>query len=119
MGSNIRITRICQYCGKEFEARMLQTRYCSHYCNAKHYKEKKRQEKLEEALNPSPEKKILSLPGEATNYKYKDYFSVDEAADYIGISRRTIYRLIKNKDLKVHKLGGRTIIKKSSIEALF
>jgi excisionase family DNA binding protein len=119
MSSNLKITKICEFCEKEFEARTFYTRYCSHSCNRKHYKKKLREEKIDRAnISFQTDRKAKMADG-TPNYRYKDYFSITEVADYIGISRRTVYRLIKNKDLKIHKLGGRTIIKKSSIEALF
>lgn len=119
MSSNIRIKRICNYCGEEFEARTLQTKYCSHRCNSRHYKNRKREEKIEEVPLENLQQKRNKIIGDLSHLQHREYFSVDEAAAYIGISRRTIYRLIKNHELKIHKIGARTIIKKSSIETLF
>ena len=39
MSSNIKIQKICEFCGQEFTARTLYTRYCSKSCNKKHYKQ--------------------------------------------------------------------------------
>ena len=36
MSSNIRITKICDYCSQEFIAKTIQTRYCFHSSIAKH-----------------------------------------------------------------------------------
>lgn len=30
--SNFRIKKICEWCGKEFEAQKVSTRFCSHRC---------------------------------------------------------------------------------------
>ena len=46
MSSNIRVSRICQFCEKEFIARTTVTKFCSHKCNSKAYKMKKRNEKV-------------------------------------------------------------------------
>ena len=119
MSSNIRIKRICEHCGEEFEARTLQTRYCSHRCNSRDYKKRKRQEKLDDVNKQRHEQKRNQIISDVSQLRHKEYFSVNEAAAYIGISRRTIYRLIQNNNLKVHKVGNRTIIKKTSIEYLF
>jgi len=35
MTSNIRIEKVCQYCGTKFIAKTTVTRYCSHSCNKK------------------------------------------------------------------------------------
>lgn len=119
MSSNIRINRICEHCGEGFEARTLQTRYCSHRCNSRDYKKRKRQEKLEKVNEQNYQQKRTQILSDVSQLRHQEYFSVNEAAAYIGISRRTIYRLIQNNSLKVHKVGNRTIIKKSSIEYLF
>lgn len=42
-------------------------------------------------------------------------FSVEEAADIIGISRRTIYELIRTGDLGSVKIGSRRLIRQSDI----
>ncbi len=46
MSSNIKVHRICQHCGNEFLARTTITRYCSHKCNSRDYKARKRAEKI-------------------------------------------------------------------------
>jgi hypothetical protein len=35
MSSNIRITKVCEYCKNEFEAKTIATKYCSYTCNKK------------------------------------------------------------------------------------
>ena len=37
--SSIRITKICQWCGVEFEAQKVSTKYCSHRCANLAYKQ--------------------------------------------------------------------------------
>jgi len=55
MGSNIRVTKVCEYCSQEFIAKTIQTRYCSRSCNNKAYKEAKSKEKVELAVSkPNP-----------------------------------------------------------------
>lgn len=43
--SNIRIKKICVWCGNEFEAQKSTTQYCSKRCAEHAYKDRKRQEK--------------------------------------------------------------------------
>ena len=50
----------------------------------------------------------------ATDKKY----TVEEAALLVGVSERTIERLIKDKKLKHHKIGRRVIITESAIDEL-
>jgi excisionase family DNA binding protein len=45
-------------------------------------------------------------------------YSVDEAAQLIGVSRRTIYELIAQRRLKSIKLRGRRLITRTALEQL-
>ena len=48
----------------------------------------------------------------------REVFTVPEAMDYLRISRATFYKLTANRSLPVAKLGGRTLIRKSDVDAL-
>ena len=52
MSSNLQILKSCIYCGGDYFAKTTTTRYCSHICNQKHYKERKRQEKIYSTSKP-------------------------------------------------------------------
>ncbi len=43
--SKLKIPKICEQCGKPFEAKTVTTRFCSAYCANKSGKEKKREVK--------------------------------------------------------------------------
>lgn len=45
-------------------------------------------------------------------------YSVDEAANLIGVSRRTLYQLIAERRLNSIKLRGRRLITRSALEQL-
>jgi excisionase family DNA binding protein len=53
------------------------------------------------------------------NLNAKPFLSVTEACQLVGISRRTIYRMIARNELTVGKFGKRTIIQRSAIESIF
>jgi len=112
MSSNITVKRICQHCNKEFIARTTVTKYCSHRCNSAAYKAIKRAEKVE--LSNKETFRIKNQPIE--KLKAKEFLSIDEVCNLIGISRRTIYRLISKGELNKIKVGTRTIIKRSSLD---
>jgi hypothetical protein len=42
MSSNIRIAKVCNYCGSQFMARTTVTRYCGDICAKKAYKQRER-----------------------------------------------------------------------------
>ena len=48
-----------------------------------------------------------------------EFLSIAEACKLLGISRRTIYRMIKRIELRIGKAGKRTLIKRSEIDKLF
>jgi excisionase family DNA binding protein len=44
--------------------------------------------------------------------------TIDEAADYIRVSRATIWRLLKNKSLARIRIGGRTVVRRTDLDEL-
>lgn len=50
------------------------------------------------------------------NEKRFRFFSVDQVADYLGLSPRTIRRSVKRGDLLVHKFGSATRISENDLE---
>ncbi len=116
MSSNIRITRICQHCGNEFEARTTVTRCCSDRCAKQAYKARKRAEKVE---NSNKETIIVkSQPIEAI--KAKEFLTVRDASKLLNCSRQTVYNLINAGNLKAVNIKlKKTLIKRSEVDKLF
>ena len=46
--SSIRIKKICQWCGAEFEAQKVSTKYCSHRCANLAYKQATREKRVKQ-----------------------------------------------------------------------
>ena len=116
MSSNIKIQRICQYCGNEFTARTTTTLYCSHRCNSAAYKAKQRAGKVEQ-INKETQS-IKSQPIE--ELKAKEFLSVTQVSKLIGCSRQNIYNLINTGKLKATNiLLKKTIVKRSDLDKLF
>lgn len=44
--------------------------------------------------------------------------TVDQTAEYLNISRSTIYRLVKTGELPANKIGGQLRFKKETLDAL-
>lgn len=114
MSSNIKVQRICQHCGKEFTARTTTTLYCSHRCNSAAYKAKQRSGKVEQSNKETL--RIKNQPIE--ELKAKAFLSIADTCKLIGISRRTVYRIIERGELITGKAGKRTIIRRSDLEQL-
>jgi excisionase family DNA binding protein len=119
MASNIKLQKNCVYCGREYTAKTLHTRYCSHKCNSKHYKKVKREERISEALSKSDDSKKCDINASHVSVGEKDFLSIQETALLIGTSKRTVERLIKNGELQIKKIGRRTIIHRNFINQLF
>lgn len=43
-------------------------------------------------------------------------YAIEEAADYLGVSRRTIYNLLERGALEAYRVGSRRLITRDSIE---
>lgn len=114
MSSNIRMTKSCMQCGKEFTARTTVTACCSDLCAKRYYKRRKKEEKIQLAIQKENERKPFN-----PIVKEKEFLSIDETCQLIGASRWTIYRMIEKKKIKVAKLGSRTIIQRQAIDNLF
>lgn len=115
MSSNIQVQRICQHCGKEFTARTTVTQYCSDACAKRAYKAKKRLERVEGSNKET--QRVRNKPME--DLKAKDFLTISETCELLSLSRWTIWRAIKNEELKAAKIGRRTLIRRSDLDILF
>lgn len=116
MSSNIRITRVCNYCNLEFVAQTTRTRYCSHKCNSRHYKLLQKDNKIEASNQETT--RVINKPIEAI--KEKEFLTIPDLAKLINCSIRTAYNLVNSGSIKAVKLSERkTLIKRSEIDKLF
>lgn len=115
MSSNIKVQRICQHCGIEFTARTTTTLYCSHKCSSAAYKAKIRTSKIEASNKETQCIKSQSIE----ELKAKAFLSIAETCKLLGISRRTVYRMIERGELITGKAGKRTILRRSDLDKLF
>lgn len=116
MSSNIRLEKTCNFCGNPFTAKTTVTQFCSDNCAKRAYKQRKRSEKIETAIQ---EQKQKITPSFNPVVVQKDFLSIDETCQLLGASRWTIYRLIDKGQLQAGKIGGRTIISRKAIDNLF
>ena len=115
MSSNIRVNKICLYCGKEFEARKTTSKTCSDPCAKMLYKQKQREQKINAAKAETQHIKAKAIE----DLKAKEYLSITETCKLLGVSRWTIWRSIKNREIKAAKIGRRTVISRQNINSLF
>lgn len=114
--SNFRIKKICEWCGKEFEAQKVSTRFCSHRCANFAYKRairKKRVQTTESQTQVQKTERIIE------NIKEKEYLSFSEAGRLLGLSRQAIYNMVKADHLKASKISSRlSFIRRTDIDAM-
>ena len=114
--SKLKIPKICEQCGKPFEAKTVVTRFCSSACANKSGKERKRQEKEAEqkqALLEASTERIAQI-------QTRPYISISEATIIFGISKDTIRRLIKAGKIPAANLGLRlTRVSRTHLESMF
>ena len=109
MSSNIRILKVCEFCGQEFIAKTTVTRYCSHLCNQRHYKKLIQIEKV-----GIYSKNIIS-----TNRKTKENancLTIPEAARFLQISERTLFRLMAQEKIIPNRIGRNVFLSKNQLK---
>lgn len=108
--SKYKLERKCEICGSLFLAKTVYSKYCSRHCSEAAYRAKKREEKKEQQRQKLADKVPQDRP----------YISIAEAVVLFGISRDTIYRLIRKGNLPAINLGERlTRISRAHIESMF
>jgi len=120
MNSTIKIKRICEHCQKEFEAKTTVTRFCSKTCNSAALKQKHRQTKIVKSNNESIKIKDKQQIGGGVPVKDKEVLTITNAANYLSVSKRTIYNWL-NSGLIVGKrmTNRKVLILKSDLLAVF
>ena len=104
------IVRKCKVCGEPFKAKTIESRYCSPRCSKIAWKRNKdeelRMQKLDEVVKKIP--------------KSKDYITVPEAYALFGISKETLYRLIRKGVISSVNVGERqTRVSKEELLKLY
>ena len=111
--SKFRVLRTCEFCGKEFYAQKVTTRFCSRRCNELAYKQRRRQRLITEA-----EARVLQKPIEEVGNK--EFLSLQDTSVLFGITKRSVYNLIYNGVLQAFRLSSRmTLIRRADIEQIF
>lgn len=114
--SGIRITKICQWCGVEFVAQKVSTKYCSHRCANLAYKQAVRDKRVKQA---EAETLSIKLEKPIENVKDKEYLSFAQAGKLLGLSRQAVYNMVKAGNLKASKISSRlSFIRRVDIDAM-
>lgn len=116
MRSNIEIHKKCEWCGNDFVAYKISTRYCSKQCSSYAYKDKIRAHRVKECeaavADIAPSHETESTPS-------KEFFTPSQAARLLGISRSTLYRYMADNAIVAVQFKGKTLLRKADIDQLF
>lgn len=116
MSSNIKITRICQFCGHEFIAKTTVTKYCGDNCAKKAYKARIKNQKIEES---NAETNIIRERPQI-HVKTFEYLTVNDVATLLKCDRRTVHNMIKLGRLNAINLSTRkTRVLKKDLDGMF
>lgn len=121
MSSNLRIAKKCLFCGKEFTAKQMRTRFCCSNCAHKYALMMKRAQKtgipeIPTSTVEKPDEKARRI----SEIQARPYISVAEASFLLGISQDTIRRQIIDGIIPAFNLGERlTRIDRAALERLF
>jgi excisionase family DNA binding protein len=114
--SKLKIPKVCEHCGKPFEARTFNTRFCSDTCNYASLRNRKKQALEEERNKQILQENVATI----AQIQTRPYITITEATVLFGISKNTIHRLIKAGKIPAVNLGQRlTRISRAHIEAMF
>lgn len=117
MSSNLRIKKVCEQCGKVFIAKKTTSRCCSDECAKKHYKWKQRQAKVEASDETTKEKlrnPIAPVTPSVTMVQ-QDLINIKTLSAATGLSRSTLFRLMKDQDFPKLKIGHILLFNKERV----
>ncbi len=95
-------TRTCRCCGSSFTPEFGRQVYCSPACREKDKQQSKR-------LKRTARKASLQLEEARAALSGKTHLSISEAAEYLGVSRPTIYARIRSGELAPLRVSSRTV----------
>ena len=105
-----------QWCGVEFVAQKVSTKYCSHRCANLAYKQAVRNKRVKQA---EAETLSIKLEKPIENVKDKEYLSFAQAGKLLGLSRQAVYNMVKAGNLKASKISSRlSFIRRADIDAM-
>jgi len=113
--------KTCEWCGKAYYAQKITTNYCSHTCASRAYKARKRAETMAkfETENARVQNKDPAVTTKGQTVSELDVMTPRIAASYLGIGKTTLYRYIEGGKIKVLKLSGKTLIRRSDLDSMF
>ena len=108
----VKIVKICACCGREFEAQKATTMFCSGTCARKY---RRRQSAAERREKVTAEQVMQTVAIKEMNAPDSQFLRADEAAKYLGVSKRTVHRYIDQGIIKAKRLPRVTLIERTAL----
>jgi predicted DNA-binding transcriptional regulator AlpA len=117
MSSNLRIKKICAQCKTVFTAKKTTSQCCSDECAKKYYKWKQRQNKIEDSGEETKAKfRVAAAPPIAANtIMLQDLINIKTLSAATGISRASLFRLMRHEDFPKLKIGRMLLFNKERV----
>lgn len=118
MSSSLKLKKICEYCSQKFIAKKSTTRFCSHRCNSRSYKENVREQKktnAEQELIFQTQKPTIEL----SSIQVKQFLDIKETCVLLKCSESTLRKLISKRSIPSFQIGRKHIIRRTDIDSLF
>jgi len=115
MSSNLEIQKTCLHCGSRFIAKKTSTKFCSVPCAQRNYKVRERMNKISMANRMANGKVSNSDVGKLVKVEEPDLIDIFGLSYATSISKRTIFRLLKDPQFPRIKIGKK-LLKKGSVQ---
>ena len=115
VSKRVKIAKICSCCGREFAAEKSTTMFCSGNCARKY---RRRQEAADRREKVTAEQINHNIKVKESLASDSSYMRPEDAAKFIGVSRRTLYRYLKDGIIQSKQMPGLTVISKADLTEL-
>lgn len=111
-----KIIKACANCGKDFEAQKITTMFCCSSC-AKSYRLRQSAEETRQKITAETILQRVAIR-ESNAPEDAEFMRPNDAAKYLDISKRTLYRYMSSGIIKCKQLPGLTLIERASLKSL-
>lgn len=118
MSSTLRLKKACEYCKQTFIAQKTTTRFCSHRCNSRAYKQNIREQKKSTVQQDLIQHTAKSSP-KLSSVQSKQFLDIKETCILLKCSESTLRKLISKANIRTALVGRKHIIRRTDIELLF
>lgn len=111
-----RIIKACANCGRDFEAQKVTTMFCCSSC-AKSYRLSRKDVEANQKITADTILQRVAIR-ESNAPQDAEFIRPIEAAKYLDVSKRTLYRYIASGIIRCKQLPGLTLVERASLKSL-